>query len=99
MCLLAGKISQHILLGKTYSKVLAEDIEQAKKIIHALCADPLLTKDEVLKQSHELEQELHTKIQELLYTNKGLVEKIYKALLIYETLDRDMLKTFAAQTS
>ena len=96
MCLLAGKISQQMLLGKTYSKVCLEDIEQAKGMIHTVCADPLLTKDEMLKASHELDLKLHKQIQDLLSNNKDLVEKLYKALLEKETLDRDMLKRFAA---
>lgn len=95
MSLLAGKISQNMLLGKTYSKIFAEDIEQAQGMIHSICENPLLTKEEMLKQAHELETSLYAKIQELLYANKDLIEKIYKALLKYETLDRNMLNSFA----
>lgn len=96
MCLLAGKIAQKMLLGKTYSKVCLEDIAQAKGFIHSLCEDPLLTKDEILKQSHALETQLEAKISEILIHNKDLIEKLYKALLEKETLDRNLLKKFTA---
>ena len=96
MCLLAGRACQQMLIGKTYSKVCIEDIEQAKGMIHSLCADALLTKDEMLKRSHQLEEKFHAKIADILNNNKDLVEKLYKALLEKETLDRDTLKKFTA---
>ncbi len=96
MCLLAGKISQEMLLGKVYNKVGAEDLDLVKAAVHTLSANPSITKDEMLKNTHLLEETLHAKIKDILYTNKDLVEKIYKALLEHQTLNRDMLKTFTA---
>jgi len=94
MCLLAGQIVQEMLLEQTFNRVYEDDAKHAKSIIHRICADPLLIKDEMLKKAHLLEQRLEDKVRILLLEHKDLVQKLYEALLKHETLDREMLKNF-----